>query len=454
MKYSSFFISWRRVLSRFAVTNLVVVCSALPAAAGQAQDPGIVSVQGSSFVRNGEPYRFVGVNMWYAAYLGADASFGDRERLVAELDLLNSLGVKNLRILGASEDSPYGKSLKTTFRDASDDYNDTLLEGLDFALAEIGKRDMTAVVYLNNFWEWSGGMGTYLSWVNGGEAIDLGDSAHPWPAFPRFVSGFYENDQANALYQDYIRTLLSRTNSLTGVPYKEEPAIMSWQLANEPRPNPDAGEGDPALDAFYDWADETADLIKDLDPNHLVSTGNEGTMGCNGLEACVTGLHASDSIDYLTFHMWPRNWSWFDPFEAEASFGTTVTEVKGYIDRHLAIAKADGRPIVLEEFGLDRADEVLRAGTPSPHRDRLLELVFAEVEESAAGDGPFAGTNLWAWGGYGRAQHEDGEWRPGDTSFTGDPPQEPQGRNSIFDEDASTLAIIERHASRLHGSAE
>ena len=39
--------------------------------------------------------------------------------------------------------------------------------------------------------------------------------------------------------------------------------------------------------------------------------------------------------------------------------------------------------------------------------------------------------------------------KPGDTSYVGDPPQEPQGRNSVFNTDASTLALIRAHAAAL-----
>jgi len=39
-------------------------------------------------------------------------------------------------------------------------------------------------------------------------------------------------------------------------------------------------------------------------------------------------------------------------------------------------------------------------------------------------------------------------WRPGDT-FVGDPPQEPQGRNSVFISDTSTLRILSEHAEAM-----
>ena len=33
--------------------------------------------------------------------------------------------------------------------------------------------------------------------------------------------------------------------------------------------------------------------------------------------------------------------------------------------------------------------------------------------------------------------------------FFGDPPQEPQGLNSVFDTDSSTLELIEKHAQKM-----
>ena len=73
-------------------------------------------------------------------------------------------------------------------------------------------------------------------------------------------------------------------------------------------------------------------------------------------------------------------------------------------------------------------------------------MVYAEVLGNAR---TLAGTNFWAWGGAGRAQHDDFHMRPGDTSYVGDPPQEPQGANSVFDDDSSTLAVIRDHVAAL-----
>ena len=60
-----------------------------------------------------------------------------------------------------------------------------------------------------------------------------------------------------------------------------------------------------------------------------------------------------------------------------------------------------------------------------------------------------AGVKCWSWGGLGRAQHDDSKWRKNDT-FTGDPPQEPQGLNSVFSSDLSTLNLIKSFAKKIN----
>ncbi len=84
-----------------------------------------------------KPDRFVGANIWYGAYLGADAEYGNRARLGRELDRLKALGVNNLRILASAEEGPLKSSIKPGFR-SKEGWNETLLQGLDYCLAEVG----------------------------------------------------------------------------------------------------------------------------------------------------------------------------------------------------------------------------------------------------------------------------------------------------------------------------
>ena len=402
---------------------------------------------GQRFVLNARTYRFAGTNIWYGAYLGAATPYGNKDRLRKELDTLAALGVTNLRILAASELSPLKNSLTTTFRTKTT-YNEDLLGGLDFLLAEMGKREMKAVLYLNNFWEWSGGMVTYQYWTNGGHYIDLNDPAHPWPQFADFSAQFYASPKAIALYLNYVGDLIARTNTITGTTYRDDPAIMAWELANEPRVGGSAAYVLPHLPAYYAWISHTAKFIKARDRNHLVTTGSEGLKGCLELPKVVAKTHAIPEIDYMTFHLWPLNWSWIDPKDLARTYERAEVQARDYVGQHIAIARELNKPVVAEEFGFPR-DAGYAPGSSTVFRDRFTAMMCDAVLASAQQGGPFAGTNFWAWGGAGRAQHDDYHMRPGDTSYVGDPPQEPQGANSVFDNDRATLEILRAHAAAL-----
>jgi mannan endo-1,4-beta-mannosidase len=406
------------------------------------QKPNYIRVEGMQFVYRQKPYYYVGTNMWDGCYLGSPDSIGDRARLVRELDQLESLGITNLRVLGASEESYIKNSLKPAIQLRPGVYNENLLEGLDFLLAEMNKRGMHAVIFLNNYWEWSGGMAQYNDWANGGGGVDPSDGNYA--NFMDYSASFYMNEKAQKLFFNYLTDILTRKNKYDGYYYYDEPAIMAWELANEPRP----GRDNRYLFEYYHWIDTTAYFIHSIDHNHLVTTGNEGLAGSLDDSMVYLTAQGSKYIDYLTFHLWPKNWGWFNAKDIAGTYPRTENNAIKYIDRHIALARELDKPIVMEEFGMPRDSEMYAPGTPVTARDRYYKTILALVYDSAAAGAPIAGTNFWSWGGEGRAQHLDYKWRPGDP-FTGDPPQEPQGLNSVFDVDTTTLAIFRSNAEKM-----
>lgn len=405
-----------------------------------------VTVEGTHFCLKGSPYYFVGTNVWYGGYLGSDGDTGDRERLTKELDQLKANGITNIRVLGMSEASELKRAVRPAAMTKPGTYEETLLEGLDFFLAEMAKRDMKAVIYLNNFWQWSGGMSQYVTWFTGAPAIDP-DVSGDWNGFMDNSAKFYAIEAAQAAYRDVIRTLVNRKNTITGMLYREDPTIMSWQLANEPRPGSDAN-GRANAEVFKRWIDDTAKFIGNLAPRQLVSTGNEGWMGTAGDRELFVEAHKTPNVDYLTFHMWAANWSWYDPKNAAATYDVAWDKAQGYLNWHIDSAKELGKPIVLEEFGINRDDGAFAVDSGTQFRDRYYRAVFDLLHRRAAAGDAIAGSNFWAWGGAGRAANADFMWKPGD-DFVGDPPQEPQGLYSVFDGDSSTLAIIKEHAQKM-----
>jgi mannan endo-1,4-beta-mannosidase len=440
-------IAIKQVLAALALAGLAgLAAGAAAAPLGAAERSEFVSVKQTHFMRKGQTYYVAGANFWYGGYLGSPSGVGKRARLRKELDGMKALGINNLRVLAVSENTAMRSAVRPATITAPGKYDEDLLAGLDFLVDELGKRDMTVVLYLNNFWQWSGGMTQYLNWFEGTAALDPNLSGD-YDGYMARTARFYTSKGAQKEYRATIAKIVQRVNTINGKAYRDDPAIMAWQLANEPRPgNGKAGAREKS--AYSAWIAASARYIHELDRKHLVSSGSEGLAGSAQDAALFKAAHSSKHIDYLTCHLWPKNWGWFDSKKPAASWDGAMAKSRAYLNAHIDLANTLGKPIVLEEFGLDRdgASFDIKAGTAV--RDRFYGEIFDLIGRRAANGDPIAGWNFWAWGGAGRAANADYWWKPGD-DFTGDPPQEEQGLYSVFDTDASSLALIKDHAGKL-----
>jgi mannan endo-1,4-beta-mannosidase len=392
-----------------------------------AEEGGFVSAADGRFLLAGRPYYFVGTNFWQGMNLAVDGRKGNRALLEKELDRLQRLGITNLRIMASSEGpdtEPYRMTPALMTEPGA--YDESVLDGLDYLLAEMGKRGLRAVMVLNNFWYWSGGMAQYVSWRDGTDIPYPGD----WGNYMTYSGRFYYCQECQTWYRDHIRMLITRVNPYTGKAYRDDPAVFSWELGNEPRLYP------------LDWVYDTAAFIKSLDSNHMVTTGSEGALP-DGTQN-FTSTHSSPDIDYATIHIWPQNWGWYNPADS-GSFTSALARA------HLYFANAErdcvkmNKPLVLEEFGLARDYEPLlniyEVGSPTTNRDAFYAAMFGQVFASMSAGGPAGGDNFWAW---------SGESRPG-SDWVGDPPHETPGWYSVYDIDQSTLAVIAAHVAEVKG---
>jgi len=363
---------------------------------------------------------------------------------------LKSIGINNLRIMGASEGNAQPNTVNPAIQPELKIFDEQLLDGLDFLLAEMEKRQMYAVIYLNNYWEWSGGMAQYVSWFEQTEVPNPFYPKYSFDDFMKFSARFYRNEQANQAFRKYVKILIERKNNYTSEVYRDDPTIMAWQLANEPRPG--LGEtGKENFKIFSKWIDETSIYIKTLDPNHLISTGNEGTAGSMESEELYQEIHRYPGIDYMTAHLWAYNWSWFDPLNAEATYPEAIRRALTYLQKHIDFAQAVGKPLVFEEFGLTRDNHSYSPQSTTTYRDRYFLEVLNFIYENSRAGGPLVGSNFWAWGGEGYPREVvEARWQKGDP-YSGDPPQEPQGRNSVFSSDSSTISILTSYADKMYG---
>lgn len=114
----------------------------LPASpAGTRKTTGdFVTVRNGRFELQHRPYFYIGTNLWYGCYLSDPALPGGRQRLVRELDRLQNIGVANIRLLAGSETSPLAGAIPRGITRAPRDWDEDLLRGLDFCLAEMAGR--------------------------------------------------------------------------------------------------------------------------------------------------------------------------------------------------------------------------------------------------------------------------------------------------------------------------
>ena len=421
---------------------LTVLLFLLGACAPKPAEHSFIKVNADGqFVRDGKPYYFVGTNFWYGAILGSEGEGGNRERLHKELDFLKSIGINNLRVLvGADGENGIKTRVEPSLQVAPGVYNDTILAGLDYFMNELRERDMTAVLYLNNSWEWSGGYSVYLQWSGHGDAVV--PAVDGWPAYMEYVKQFPQSDSAKALFANHVNYIVSRTNRYNQIKYVDDPTIMSWQIGNEPRAFSDENK-----EPFARWMADVAAQIKSLDPNHMVSSGSEGSWGCEMDMSLFEKIHADPNINYLNIHIWPYNWSWVKADSLKELLPRAKENTKKYIDDHMVIARKNSKPIVLEEFGFPRDGFSFSKEAPTTARDEYYRYVFDLIRQDRESGGLFAGCNFWAWGGFAGQNPDHVFWEKGD-DYTGDPAQEQQGLNSVFATD-STIEIIKAENRKL-----
>ena len=299
----------------------------------------------ASFELDGKPFCFAGSNNYYPIF--------KPKPVVDDLfDSARALGLKVMRVWGmldrgsldgsvpnadgaGQKDGVYFQYWDTAAgRPAFNDGEDGLVR-LDYVALAAAQHGIKLIVVLTNNWREFGGIDQYLLWYGR-------DKHHE----------FFTAPELTRAYRNWVEHVVTRKNSLTGQPYRDDPTIMAWELGNEPRcKNGTAFDSDSGWDkrTLTTWAGEMSGFIKSLDPNHLVSVGDEGFLDGSDPQAHFAyraeggvdhaALTALPSVDFGTFHLYPADW------HAPPQFA------ERWISDHVALARALGKPTILEEYG-------------------------------------------------------------------------------------------------------
>ena len=329
-----------------------------------------VQVDGTGFTVDGGPFYAPGTNTYYLmAFAASPATRGYVDEVFADAA---AMGLTTIRTWGFWEPDPDmpGGALQT----APGVYDADTFKGLDYVVDRAADYGIRLIIPFVNYWPDYGGMDAYVEW----------DATYgTGPATAADTLDFYTDSDTRQWYQDHVAAVLNRVNSFNGVAYKDDPTIMAWELANEPR----GTEGwPPAMEPLQSWIEDMAAYVKTLDTNHLLSTGVEGFYSgrpggwlYNGwMGADFVANHDVPEIDFATVHVWPQNW------------GITNAQALTWVDAHITDAHTTlGKPLLIEEFGQFRDAGAGDSG-PSPLRNELYEGIFDLAEANDV-----AGWNFW-----------------------------------------------------------
>jgi mannan endo-1,4-beta-mannosidase len=320
-------------------------------------------------VSGGKAWRFGGTNTYY---LHTSSHY----MIDSALDNAGQVGLKVVRAWAFSDGTSGGQSV--VLQPAPYKYDEAAFDSLDYAVYKAGQLGIKLVLTLTNNWGDYGGMPQYVKWFHPSLANDqYGDATGNTPNHDLF----YTDPQIRAAYFAYITHVITRVNRYTGLSYRDDPTIMTWELANEPR-NRSAGTGfgNTGGEPLLKWADTASQLVKRLAPHQLVALGDEGFgLDKSSSDYPYGGYEGNDwvkltslpAIDYGTFHMYPIGW------------GETSDPVgwgNSWITAHATAAAKIGKPVVLEEFGLPIGQSPASADEAT--RDSSYQSWLSTVESS------------------------------------------------------------------------
>ncbi|WP_274649063.1 cellulase family glycosylhydrolase [Paenibacillus humicola] len=217
-----------------------------------------------------------------------------------------------------------------------------------------------------------------------------------WAAFRgKSADSFWSDPVVKQDFKDFIRYVVNRTNTITNVPYKNDKAILAWQLGNE-------------LRSTDSWTSEMAAYIKSLDPNHLVGDG--GYVRAQGIRSNALN---DPNIDFIDPHIYLYH-NYADPVATLNNWRATTQGKK---------------PLIIGEFG----------DFPPETTDRLLSTMQSNGTTGAMIWGTMFHHRMGGW-----------HWPPvGDWSYV----RYPGFPSGDWANESAVIELLRSYAYSFRGSA-
>jgi hypothetical protein len=224
-----------------------------------AQTFGIITRSGDKLMNGNAEFRFIGLNTPNLTVVEDNSWSAKGWHRVDTFEVRDAF--KTIRLMGGSVTRTYTFSIKggianpnnKSHINAAGDYDEDMFKDLDMVLKLANEYKIRLIIPFIDNWDWWGGTKKFASFRGKSQADFCTD--------PNVIADF----------KNLISFVLNRTNTLTGVKYKDDPAILAWETGNE------LGLENAGGDAvkFDKWTDEISTYMKSIDPKHLVQDGKD-----------------------------------------------------------------------------------------------------------------------------------------------------------------------------------
>ena len=232
---------------RLCFVALLVLCAG-PVVYCQFQH--FITVQGDKLMDGDRELRFISVNIPNLHYVEDYLPFSSTNpwRLPDEFEIRDAL--TTVKQMGGKVARIYVFSVKRQddtpdiirHVQAPGEFNEGAFRAFDMVLQVANEVGIRLIIPFVDNWRWWGGRGEYAAFR--GKTKD----------------DFWTDRQVIDDFEETIAFVINRTNTLTGIPYKEDKAILAWETGNE-------------LEPPFIWTREIAAFVKSLDRNHLLLEG-------------------------------------------------------------------------------------------------------------------------------------------------------------------------------------
>lgn len=273
-----------------------------------------VAVSGNRLRRGDSDFCFFGSNAYYLLEQTANDRFRSealaRRQVRDFFCLMETACINVVRTWGFNDDQ--NKPIETRTQTSPGVFGQGL-DALDLIIQEARLRGIRLIVTLTNYWHDYGGISQYARWAGYNTSLGNGDPDHLVEEL--FYTGSITSDAtaANAVtddprtrYRAYACHLLNR--------YREEPAILAWELINEPRARAEPLTGSTRdsrrtvlSQALRTWIGDTSEHFRNnCNPRQLLSIGG---VDIENMIFFYGDARVRRFIDLVDTHIYPTHFA-------------------------------------------------------------------------------------------------------------------------------------------------